>query len=93
MARFTLEEFESLNPTLIYIAGNVVEAEKAEQALTEFGIDYALNIEPFAGTSILSGVHQGLSIYVSQEAAVNGRQCLEAKGLRDTVVLQDLEDE
>ena len=92
MSRFTLEEFESRNPTLVYIAGNVVDAEIAERALTECGIDYALNIEPYAGTSFLSGVQQGLFVYVSQEAAAVGRQCLERKGLKDTIDLHELED-
>lgn len=92
MARFTLEEFESRNPTLVYIAGNVVEAEKAEQALAEFEIDYALNIEPFTGTSLFGRARQGLFVYVSKDIAPKGRQCLEGKGLTDTIDLEELEE-
>jgi len=89
MARFTLEEFASRNPTLVYIAGNMVDAERAEQALGEFEIDYALNIEPFTGTSLFGRVRQGLFVYVSKEIAGKGRICLEGNGLTDTIELEE----
>ena len=93
MARFTLEEFETRNPTLIYIAGNVVEAERAEGALAGCEMDYALNIEPFTTTSLFGGTRQGLFVYVSKELAEKGRQCLEANGITDTIDLKELEEQ
>ncbi len=93
MARFTLEEFESRNPTLIYIAGNMVDAERAERVLNDIEMDYALNIEPFTTTSLFGGTRQGLFVYVSKEHAEKGRQCLEEKGLTDTIDLKELEEE
>ena len=93
MARYTLEEFDSSNPTLVYIAGNIIEAEKAELALAESGIDYALNIEAFTGTSLFSGVRQGLFVYVDKDSAGKSRTCLEEHGLTDTIDLKDLDDE
>jgi len=92
MARFTLEEFEEPNPTLIYIAGNVVDAERAEQALQNIQMDYALNIEPFTTTSLFGRTRQGLFVYVSNNLATKGRQCLEANGISDTVDLTEFEE-
>ena len=91
MARFTLEEFESRSPTLVYIAGNMVEAESVERVLSEYGIDYALNIDSYSGTSILSGVYEGLFVYVGPDKAEESRRHLEANGLRDTVNFPEME--
>ena len=76
--------------SLVYIAGNVAEAEKAERTLTEHGVDYALSLEPFASTSLMRvGEHTGLFVYVP---AAQHRSCLEMlkrNGLTDTVGLEE----
>jgi len=50
-----LEEFSERKPELVYIAGNVVDAEYVEAAFSEIQIDYALNVEPYANKSFLGG--------------------------------------
>ena len=91
MARFTLEEFETQHPILVYIAGNMVEAERVERVLSDCRIDYALNIDSYSGTSPLSGIYDGLFVYVAPDKAEESRQSLQAHGLRDTVNLSEME--
>ena len=76
--------------SLVYIAGNVAEAEKAERTLTEHGVDYALSLEPFASTSVmLVGEHTGLFVYVPAAQHRSCREMLERNGLTDTVGLDE----
>lgn len=89
MARFTLEEFSERQPELVYIAGNVVDAEKVEAALSTNHIDYAMNVEHFVKQSLLGGTYPGVFFYVSQHDAPRCRECLNACGLTDTVALED----
>lgn len=73
---------------LVYIAGSVRDAEKAERALTERGVDYVLSLEPFASTSVmLVGERAGLFVYVPVEQHESCRVLLEQNGLTDTVAL------
>jgi hypothetical protein len=73
---------------LVYIAGNTVDAGKAERVLTERGIDYALRLERYASTSVmLVGEHTGLFVYVPVERHESCRVVLEQNGLMDTVAL------
>jgi hypothetical protein len=85
VARFTLEEFSDRRPELVYIVGNVVDAEQVEAVFNEMAIDYALNIEAYANNSFFGGTYQGVFFYVSDKDAENCRECLHAKGFPDTV--------
>ncbi len=85
MARFTLDEFSERAPELIYIAGNLVDAEHIESALSDDQIDYALNIENYQNNSFLGGTYPGVFFYVSDHDAQRGRECLHACGLTDTI--------
>jgi len=74
--------------SLVYIAGNVVDAEKAERVLTEQGVDYVLSLESFASTSLMRmGEHKGLFVYVPTAQHGSCRDLLERHGLTDTVGL------
>lgn len=90
MARRTAEELYGTPLSLVYIAGNMVDAEKAERTLTEHGVDYALSLEPFASTSIMrAGEHTGLFVYVPTAQHRSCREMLERSGLTDTVGLDE----
>lgn len=90
MARRTAEELHGTPLSLVYIAGNVVDAERAERTLTEHGVDYALSLEPFASTSIMrAGEHTGLFVYVPTAQHRSCREMLERSGLTDTVGLDE----
>ena len=75
--------------SLIYIAGNMVDAQKAERALTEHGVDYALSLEPFMKSSALGTVFGGTyaGVFFFVPAAQQGfcRDLLRGQGLADTV--------
>lgn len=76
--------------SLVYIAGNMADAEKAERTLTEHGVDYALSLEPFASTSMMRpGDHTGLFVYVPTAQHRSCREMLERSGLTDTVGLDE----
>ncbi len=75
---------------LVYIAGTVADAEKAERTLTEQGVDYVLSLESFASTSVMRmGEHKGLFMYVPAEQHESCRGMLERIGLTDTVGLDE----
>ena len=75
---------------LLYIAGNMVDAGRVEQALTEHGVDYVLRLEPFASTSLMrAGEHTGLFVYVPTARHRSCRDMLERNGLMDTVGLDE----
>lgn len=76
--------------SLVYIAGNMVDAGKVERILTEHGVDYALSLEPFASTSMMRpGDHTGLFVYVPTAQHRACREMLERSGLTDTVGLDE----
>ena len=85
MARFSLEELKDAQLKLVYIAGNVTDARAAEACLTDMGLDYAVNLEPFTTTSMLGGVYAGVFIYVPASRHQECRTRLEACGLTDTI--------
>ncbi len=90
MARRTVEEFSGTALSLVYIAGNMVDAEKVERTLTEQGVEYALSLEPFASTSMMRpGDHTGLFVHVPTTQHRACRDMLVRNGLTDTVGLDE----
>jgi len=90
MARRTAEELSGMSLSLVYIAGNMVDAGKVERTLTDHGVDYALSLEPFASTSVMrGGEHMGLFVYVPTAQHRACRDMLERSGLTDTVGLDE----
>jgi hypothetical protein len=85
MGRRTLEELDATQLELVYIAGNLPDAQAAEACLTEMRLDYAVNLEPFTTTSVLGGVYAGVFIYVPADRHQECRTRLEACGLTDTL--------
>ncbi len=82
MARRTAGELDGTALELVYVASNVADAENAEQALTKWGMEYALNLEPFWMTNPFGfgTEYQGLYFYVPQTMAHECRRILEAHG-------------
>ena len=91
MARRTSEELAGNPLSLVYIAGNLPDAEAAEQRLTEMGVDYALSLEPFTTLSLMGGEYTGLFVYVPTAQHRFCREMLERHGLTDTVELESSE--
>jgi hypothetical protein len=89
MSSRTAEELKDTPLSLVYIAGGLFSAEAAEEALTDSGIDYTVDLEPFTTTSLISGEYIGLFIYVPTLQHERCRTLLHAKGLTDTVQLDE----
>lgn len=91
MARRTAAELSGTPLSLVYIAGNMAEAETAERILNDMGIDYVVNLEPFMSASVsltLGQEHVGLFVYVPTTQHRSCREMLERNGLTDTVDLE-----
>ena len=89
MGRRTAEEFSGTPLGLAYIAGNTVDAEKVERALTECGIDYMLSLEPFMKSSALGtvfgGTYAGVFFFVPATQHESCRDFLRSKGFADAI--------
>lgn len=74
---------------LVYIAGNTVDAERAECLLTGHGVDYALSLEPFMKSSTLGtvfgGTYAGVFFFVSATQHEFCRDLLRSNGFTDTI--------
>jgi hypothetical protein len=92
MARKT-SEFFTVALSLVYIAGNLSDASKAEGILTEQGVDYALSLDDYSHDSMLGavfgGVYKGLFVLVPTLDHRRAYDMLEGAGLTDTVRLQE----
>lgn len=88
MARRTADELADTPLSLVYIAGNLADAEAAERQLTDMGIDYVLTLEPFTTVSFMGGEYMGLFVYVPTAQQRFCREMLELHGLTDTVDLE-----
>jgi hypothetical protein len=92
MARRT-SEFFTVPLSLVYIAGNLSDANKAEGILTEQGVDYVLSLEDYSHDSMLGavfgGVYKGLFVSVRTIDHPRAYDMLEGAGLTDTVGLQE----
>ena len=73
----------------MYIANNLTDAHKAERLLTDIGIEYAVDLEPFTTTGIMGGEYIGLFLYVPTLEQPQCCELLEAHGLTDTVPLEE----
>lgn len=91
MARRTVEELANADLRLVYIAGNLPDAEAAERCLTEQGIEYALSLEPFTlDDPVRRGwQYMGLYVYVPLLEHRKSRLALEASGLSPTIELEE----
>ena len=91
--RRTADELEPQTLTLLYIAGNVADAERAEQCLTDAGVDYVLSLEPFTTPirQLLGWQYTGLFFYVPEGRHDAAAKFLHDDGFTDTVPLDEME--
>jgi len=83
--------FDDKSVAMVYIAGRVREGKRVEQVLSDNGIDYAVDIEPFESRvlGILPVTYEGVGFYVLAEQATASRSVLRAAGLLQGLVEDD----
>lgn len=83
--------FDDKAVAMVYIAGRVREGKQVEQVLSDNGIDYAVDIEPFESRvlGILPVTYEGVGFYVLAEQATVSRSVLRAAGLLQGLVEDD----
>ena len=91
MARVALEDFGDKEVVRIYIAGALGEAKRVEAILTQNGIHYAVEVEPYVRFSMFSAPEQaGASFYVISGQADFCRRVLREAGLRAGIIEEPL---
>lgn len=76
------EFFEDRELDLVYIAKKLDEALRLESALTESGIDYAVEPDKYSGGVIFRSERIGAFFYVLPEASGQTRSIMEQHGFR-----------
>jgi hypothetical protein len=89
MALVDPEELAEKDIARVYVAGRLPEAKRVERTLSEAGVDYAVDAEPFV-TNLLGFLrtqYEGVAFYVPSGQASMCRGLLQNAGL--TVGLLD----
>ncbi|MGH7770683.1 MAG: hypothetical protein ACREQA_00425 [Candidatus Binatia bacterium] len=86
MARIALENFAEKEVARIYIAAELGEAKRVENTLTQNGIDYAVEIEPYVRYNLGSLENKGAAFYVISGQADFCRRALREAGLKAGIV-------
>ena len=93
MAKVDIEYFLEKEVSRIYIAARLAEAKQVENTLTEQGLDYAVEIEPFY--KIVLGLfpceYAGAAFYVLSGQATFARQALLVAGLKTGLVDEEVD--
>ena len=74
--------FEDREMDLVYIAKKLEEALRLESALTESGVDYAVETDKYSGGVIFRSERVGAFFYVLPEAAAQARLVMQQQGFR-----------
>ena len=74
--------FEDQELDLIYIAKKLKEALRLESALTESGVDYAVETDTYSGGIIFQSERVGVFFYVLPGAAHQAREVMQRHGFR-----------
>lgn len=74
--------FEDRELDLIYIAKRLKEALRLEAALTESGVDYAVETDKYSGGVIFRSERVGAFFYVLPEAQEQAREVMHRHGFR-----------
>lgn len=74
--------FEDREMDLIYIAKKLKEALRLETALTESGVDYAVETDKYSGGVIFRSERIGAFFYVLPEALEQAREVMQRHGFR-----------
>lgn len=84
MARIEPEALD--DPERIYIASSLRVAFEIEEWLTTAGVDYAVQVEPFARSLLFGRLRMGAAFYVTSGQAAYCRERLIAAGFGGGVV-------
>jgi hypothetical protein len=74
--------FEDRELDLIYIAKRLKDALRLEAALTESGVDYAVETDKYSGGVIFRSERVGAFFYVLPEAQEQAREVMHRHGFR-----------
>jgi hypothetical protein len=88
MSRLDSNAFGDKSQVLVFIAGNIREAERVEAVLTAAEIDYCLEGEEFT-QGLLSSTRTGLGFYVNAGQASLARSELARAELHSGIVETD----
>jgi hypothetical protein len=91
MPRIDRDAWVGKTAVLVFIAGTVAEAKRAEAALTAGGVDYCVDAEEYVqGVGFpLIGTYTGLGFYVVEGQRSYVRHLLEEAKLRTGIVTDD----
>ena len=83
MGLVTPETFDDRDVAIVYIVGRMSEGKRVEQVLSEHGIDYAVDAEPFHGRvlGVIPVEYEGVGFYVLAAQAEFCRRLLREAGL------------
>jgi hypothetical protein len=83
MPHFAFDDFEESELSRIYLAARLAEAKRVEEVLDANGIDYAVEVEPYAVTLLFIGFgeYKGAAFYVRSGQAEFCRRILAEAGL------------
>jgi hypothetical protein len=76
------EFFEDREMNLVYIAKKLKEALQLESALTESGVDYAVETDKYSGGVIFRSERVGVFFYVLPEAEEQALHVMQQRGFR-----------
>jgi len=88
MGRIELEEFSEKAISRLCIADSIKEAEQIENILTENGIDFAVSLEKYVA-SILLSERKGIAFYVLSGQEHYCRNLLAGKGLSSCLTVDE----
>ena len=93
MALVDPETFDDKDVAMVYVAARLSEGRQVEQVLSDNGIDYAVDIEPFQSRvlGILPIEYEGVGFYVLSSQAAFCRRVLRELGLVQGLVEEDLD--
>jgi hypothetical protein len=77
----------------IFIASTLRQARKTEELLTEAGVDYVVQVEPYSRSILFGTIRHGAAFYVAATYAAHCRDRLIGAGFGKGVVESDPTDQ
>lgn len=91
MTRVLIEDIPKEDAKKIFLAGKLREAKEVEDLLTRAGVHYAVEVEPYRGSGLLTRFfeYKGAMFYVRSDKAGFCRERLEAGGYAHGIINED----
>jgi hypothetical protein len=83
------DAFEEKDVSLVFLAANIREAERAERALSDADVDYIVRPQKFIAGAVFGGEYDGVGMFVVAGQAPFCRRLLAAAGLAKGVMSGD----